>query len=292
MKTEFEGRTVNLPDIHIVGAAKSGSSSLYAYLSLHPKIYAPELKEPRTLLFLDGMPENPPASLLLTPPLPLEEYVNLYSPAGNRKALEGSIIYLANYEIVIPNIRRLYKNPEEIYFLAILRDPVERAFSQYKASLRNGLTTLPFREDYPNHVRGSLYYEQIRAFMRGFPRVKVCLFEDLKNDAQGLIDDLCDFLEIQRFSPSFERHNVTKRPPLNRALYSISQKKSPLSSRFPIIGKLPLSIRNAPFRLLDRLNQAKEVDRDEKTMAELRAYFREDVLKLQELIGRDLSAWL
>jgi hypothetical protein len=312
VKAVAEGRTVNLPDIQMIGAAKSGSSSLYAYLSQHPGIYAPlppwgGTKEPRTLLCLGEKPKNPPMKIFVPS---VADYLDLYRDAGERKALEGSIIYMPYHDIIIPVIKKLYPEPEKIYFIAIIRNPVDRAFSQYRANLlwtEENFEELSFEEATRPEVirermeRGrpigldyigvGLYYEQIKAYMDAFPRVKVILLDDMKADSRGTMDSLCDFLEIERFAFNFERHNVTKGVPMSKAVENLAHKQSPLSSRFPLVAKLPLSIRTAPFRLLKRLNR-REIKLKPATRERLKPYFREDILKLQELIGRDLSAWL
>ncbi len=300
---------MRLPDVHIIGAGKSGSSSLFAYLAQHPEIYTPgppegRWKEPRTLLYLDGIPRNPPSDLNV---IDFNEYLEMWRPAGNRKALEGSIIYMLYHDIVIPNIKKLYADPEKVFYIAILRDPVERAFSHYKVRVLGDQEDLSFREAVrpetirkrlasggpsdQDYISQGMYYEQIKAFMNSFPNVRVYLLNDLVRDAQGVIDDICDFVGIDRFTPSFERHNVTQGVPKSRAVESLTSSRDVLSSKIPLLKLIPLPLRAAPFRLLDYLNR-KEVRRDEEAMAELRAHFRDDILRLQDLLGRDLSHWL
>lgn len=82
-----------------------------------------------------------------------------------------------------------------------------------------------------------------------------------------------------------------REPPQVRTVGALTSSKDVLSSKIPFLKRIPISWRAAPFKLLNRLN-SREIKRDEETMAELRAYFRDDILRLQDLLGRDLSQWL
>lgn len=207
---------MRLPDVHIIGAGKSGSSSLYAYLAQHPEIYTPRplkgrWKEPRTLLYLNGMPKNPPLDLYVTN---FNEYLEIWKPAGDKKALEGSILYMYYYKAVIRNLRKVYERPEDVCYIAILRDPAERAFSHYRAQVVAGRETLPFREAVKtetirkrleaggpsdeDYIGQGMYYGQLKAFMDAFPKVRIYLFDDLKANALDVLNDIFQFIGVER----------------------------------------------------------------------------------------------
>ena len=135
-----------LPNFVVIGAPKCGTTSLFYYLQRHPEVYLPVRKELHFFTFEEHSAQargpgddNVLANLCSTWP----EYLSHYVDVGDEPAVgEVSPSYLAS-AAACPRIRERL-GPVKI--LAILRDPVQKAFSQYLHLVHEGRETLSFVE--------------------------------------------------------------------------------------------------------------------------------------------------
>ena len=115
---------IKIPNLFIVGAMKSGTSSLHNYLATHPEIYMSEFKEPQYFADLGkDISRNQ---------FPTEEaYLSLFKNAGNAKIIgESSTNYSKIPEFTgVP--QRIKAFSPEAKIIYIMRDPIERALSHY-----------------------------------------------------------------------------------------------------------------------------------------------------------------
>ncbi|GAB4389145.1 MAG: sulfotransferase [Thermodesulfovibrionales bacterium] len=309
MKAEIDGRTANLPDFLVVGANKGGTTSLYYYLKQHPGIFMP-VKEPNFFAFGGERPPegtHPKAKDQAAIVWRFEDYVRLFDKAAEGQVLgEVSTPYLTGHHQVIPNIKRFVPGWEELKIIMVLREPAARAFSQYSMYRLWGVERLEFEEAVMEHtdftgktsevsryVGPGYYYEQVKAYMDNFTHVKVCLFDDLEADCPGLVRDIFRFLGVDdSFVPQMGTRYNPSGAPWSRLFHRFLSTPSVLSSRVPFLKLVPLEKRAAMTDKLIMLNIRKRVEMKEETRRRLRDLYREDVLRLQDLIGRDLSAWL
>lgn len=264
----------------------------------------PEMKEP---FFFCGEIYYPKVKVISN----FEDYISIFEHAGENQVLgEATPIYLWLYRKTIENIRKHIPNWRELKIIIILRNPVERAFSDYSIHKQIGDEPLKFEtaispgildERRKNdlwrwaicYVEAGFYYEQVKAYLDIFPQVKVYLFEALKADPRGLVKDMFRFLHVDdSFIPDMgEIHNpagILK----SKLFYRILTTPDFVSSIFPPLKLIPLDIRVKITNNLKRLNIRDKSGAKEKTRQYLRNLYREDILKLQELIKKDLSAWL
>ena len=141
-----------LPDFVGVGAFKAGSTSLHHYLRQHPDIFMPEVKECR---FFSDMPEwRGPTGVLPhdRPATTLDEYAALFEP-GCHASVAGEITpsYLCFHDSAIANIKKLL--PREPKIVMVLRNPVDRAYSNYVAYVDVGLESATQREQVRQRLR-------------------------------------------------------------------------------------------------------------------------------------------
>ncbi len=127
MKVVSDNQTLVLPDFLILGAMRSGTTSLYHYLKQHPEIFMPSLKEPHFFSYF-GKPVSPLPSYIRSARWNLEDYLTLFESAMNGQLIgEASVSYLYYYRETIENIKRVYRdNYSQLKCIAILRNPVER----------------------------------------------------------------------------------------------------------------------------------------------------------------------
>ena len=137
------------PDFFIVGAAKSGTTSLYSYVRQHPEVFLPSMKEPR--FFVDPDYFGGDALGHLTQVRDLDEYLGLFAGAPEcARVGEASPVYLYSRGTA----ERIRGFRPDASIVAILRNPVDRAYSHYWLHVRLGAERLSFeptgaRVDHP-----------------------------------------------------------------------------------------------------------------------------------------------
>lgn len=303
------GSNEKLPNFLIVGAGKSGTTSISKYLSEHPDIYMPpHHKEPRFLVH-ENIPykkaENEQCAIQYYERTvrTLEEYRALFDGVKNERAVgEASMAYLNSPDLAIRRIRELLG---EVKIIIILRQPADRAFSSYMHQVRELNEPYSFeaaleREAYrmrENYIPGyeyaskGFYHRDVKAYLDAFKEVKIILFEDLQNSPETVMRDLYQFLGVD---PSYcpqrlhRRYNISGRPKsgiLQYLIYHDTMIK--MFYRHFIKPLLPVQARER----VKGMNLRRERIRPE-TRRRLTERYREDIEALSALIGRDLSHWL
>ena len=125
---------MRLPDFLVIGAARSGTTSLYHYLKSHPQIYLPAKKHPEPHFFLKNNEYKKG----------IHYYSEKYFKNVNhdKKAGEISTSYL--YQPYVA--KRIKKHLPKVKLIAMLRNPIERSFSNYVFTYKNGLDSLSFED--------------------------------------------------------------------------------------------------------------------------------------------------
>jgi hypothetical protein len=299
-----------LPNFIIVGAAKSGTTSLFHYLKQHPEVFVPAKKEGMFFSNMAGNFKGPRNEIYNNEVIKtLDIYKLLFSGVLNEKAIgDISPDYLYYYEESIRNIKNILGN--EVKIIIILRTPIEGAYSRYLHQARDGTETLSFedalkKEDlrksqnwawFWRYTHVYYYYNQVEAYLDNFRQVKIYLYDDLRNDALGLMKDVFEFLEVESsFIPDISvKYNVSG-VLKNKCFNDILIKPNLFKTVIKTMSKpfLPEKKRKAIWANL----LAKNIKKVKPQMKpETREYhknlYREDILKLQDLINRDLSHWL
>jgi Sulfotransferase domain len=289
---------LRLPNFIIVGAPKAGTTSLYAYLNQHPQVYMSPIKEPGYFA-----PEYGLQNYLSR----WEGYLTLYHGVQEETAIgEATVCYLLS-RTAAQNIAARVPHAK---IIISLRNPVDRAFSQYLEMLTVGATRKSFREEIDANLRcrpdanGSFeyqwprrpflvfgrYHDQIKRYFNAFPRaqIHVMYYEDLQRAPARAVADLFAFLGLD---PSYlpdvsRRHNEPHVPRLLGATYLLKT-----WGLWPYLRSL------APRQLGPRLRSLAFRARGSLTMAPadrafLTDYYRDDVRALQLLLDRDLTSWL
>lgn len=293
------------PNFFIAGAAKSGTSSLFHYLELHPDIFMSSIKEPHYFCH-DYFPEH------FTGPgdegfsenriRTMNDYMKLFEP-GSQALIrgEGSVYYLYFPDIA----KRIFKFNPKSKIVLILRNPVDRAFSAYMHTKRDGRETLTFeealQEERARREKGyqplwwyrelGLYSAQVERYLKVFPseQLKIFLFENLRNTAK-VVDETLGFLGLNtdvNIDTSI-KHNMSG-VPKSRKLYRFFAEPHPFKEALkPFLPKL---IRQRLGQQAKAMTLRKETINPE-TRETLRHYYLEDMKRLQKLINRDLSTWM
>ena len=299
---------MTMPNFLIIGAMKSGTTALYHYLGQHPRIYMSPKKEPRFFALEGKKPDfrgpMDQERVNLESITSLEKYRALFQDVSDETVIgEASPLYLYSPEAP----ERIQHHIPDAKLIAILRNPVDRAYSSFMHCTRLGREPLGdfaralseedrrIRENWSpiwHYKRAGFYYAQLKRYLDTFDRdrIKVYLYEDLQIDPIHTARDAFQFLDVDdTYVPDTSlKYNVTgivKNRLLHKYLHEPNWIKSGLRPLLP--ATLRKRIRyNLKNRNLVKPSLTPEVRR------QLVVVYREDILKLQELIDRDLSGWL
>ncbi|NOK71007.1 MAG: sulfotransferase [Chloroflexi bacterium AL-N10] len=299
-----------MPNFILIGAAKSGTSSLYYYLKQHPQIYMPASRDQKEPDFFTLEGESierlgPHGKFIMKNAITdLDSYQALFADVKDEIAIgEASTSYL--YSEKAP--QRIQHYIPDAKIIAILRDPAERAFSHFLFSLSNGRETTPDfaktlaqeEERIANnwsfqwhHKRRGFYYTQLKRYYDIFDssKIKVYLYEDLKDNPVELNQDIFNFLGVDiNFEPNVKKQHNPTNVPKNQSLNTLLNRPNPLKDT--IKHFLPNSFRKGIADSLKKKNLGKP-KLSPKVRKQLIEEYQEDILKLQDLINRDLSKWL
>lgn len=189
------------PNLFVVGAAKAGTTSLSAHLDVHPDIFMSRTKEPeffsRSLMKGQAAVKEPAA------------YARLFARGAQHLYRgEASPSYLWDPETA----RRIKQAVPDARMIISLRDPVERAWSNYLMWIRNGNEQRSFAQavneeladddvDYaavpPPYVARGYYDEQVARYLEAFGDATiVLLFEEFVADVRGTMGSVFERLGL------------------------------------------------------------------------------------------------
>lgn len=293
-----------LPNLLILGAAKSGTSSLYTYLGQHPQVFMSPFKEP-TFFVWEGREydiRGPGVEQIGKDMVKdIDSYLRLFSGGRHQRIRgEASTGYLHTPGVA----ERIRHHVPEAKLMAILRNPIDRAYSAFLHARRSGMEPISNFEqaldDEPHRVRTGwiglttyatvgMYAEQLERYLGIFPcqQIRIYLFEDLVRDPIGLAQDAFRYLGVD---DSYEP-DVSMQENRGSALRSVRLASIFRTLRATSFGRGSALGRSARA-LVGRLNEQPKGQPAPNVRRQLAAVFEADVDKLSRLLGRDLSPWL
>ncbi len=301
-----------LPNFLIVGAAKSGTTSIYKYLDCHPEIKFSRPKEPKYFSSTLNLCEhNGPKDKEVFLVKDRDEYIKSFGDEIVKWVGDASADNLYYYKDVIPEIKKELGNPLIFIFL---RNPVERAYSSYvhmrreeREPLHDFNTALQVEEKRISdgwefiwhYKKAGLYYNQVKAYKDNFEHCHIFLFDDIKNDLKKLLSDIYSIFQIEPIFNGIEKkHNVSGLPnkkSIKQKLFYKFFKDEKNSAKLVVKKIVPECIRKFVRSYVTKNWFEKKLIKpkmDERVRNELIEYYRDDILKLEKLIQRDLSNWL
>ncbi len=279
---------MTLPTFIVFGTRKAGTTSLYHYLDQHPEVFVSALKGTRYFIY---DPDNPEAGKRL-PVKTLEEYQGYFEPSnktGAKAIGEVSPSYLSNAQAAA----RMKATVPGVRLVASLRNPVDRAYSQFQMDMRlrqpneRVELTLDNASDwlvagmYARHMKR--YYAQFSA-----DQIKVFVFENWIADPGVMLKALYEYIGVDtEFCPDMGGVYNKGGIPKSRMLSSLLRHRQFYTTLKPYVPKV---LRSGLNKVRNR-NMAKA----EALSSELREFFQQhyesDIGELEDLIGQDLSIW-
>lgn len=293
---------MTLPNFMCLGAAKSGTTTLYDILRQHPDIYIPAFKEPH---FFD-IPENYKNGI--------EWYKRNYFRNANKKIIAD---FTPSYFFEKEAPKRIFKNlGRDMKFLVVFRNPVDRAYSHYLHSKRDDHESENFEKslelevsrlkkhenqsDYLSYLRHSyvhqgLYAQMIDRYLQYFSLDNFLFihFEDeLLQERELTIKRILEFLEIDssvllrtdiRSNPSSKE----KSKPLKKLMNKRGWWRDVIKFMIPSV-QLRQIIRNRIQRINITEFKAQQLSQEVKSNL-LEKYFRKDISDLEKTLNKKMN---
>jgi hypothetical protein len=294
-----------LPNLLIVGAMRSGTTSAYRYLSQHPQVFMAPHKEPHFFAFEERRPSyaGPGDDRLNRSVITnLAEYESLFEGAEDHQWRgEASAMYLYLPESLVA----MQRHALEASVVVLLRNPVDRAYSSFHYQrFRHREPIESFEQALEaetgriaanwapiwHYRRAGLYADQLAAYLEVFgrDRVHLILHEDLERDQRAafgrLFSDLRVGADAQIDYAVHHNRSGTPRSALLRELLA----PGPIKRRMKRV--LPARLQRTFERFRERSITTAAPMKPE-TRAALIQFFTDDIGRLESLIGRDLSSW-
>jgi len=296
-----------VPNLFLVGAMKAGTTSLYELLAESKLVNMCRVKEPNHFCkdfythpdFASMQGVHNFSGLYWVPDT--EEYLNLFDRSNSQYVAECSTTYL--YSEVAA--REIYKFNPSSKIIILLRNPIERAYSEYVMNRAIGATAKSFGEvvriDIKNldsglssirerYLMAGMYFNQVKRFLDEFPREQVFIGVVDRPDGKfrRIVSDLQNFLGIPLeqdealITIGSNKAKVAAFERLNRFLYVAGLKA--LISR-----STPQAMKNLVKHVYYRDDSGGGIAEADREL--LASVFRPDIEKLSALIQQDLSHW-
>ena len=286
-----------------IGVMKAATSWIFECLKEHPEICVCSEKEPH---FFDWPFRYKKG---------LEYYYSLYEHCPQSK-IKGE--YTASYIRFPQALSLIHKHFPDVKLIVSLRNPIDRAFSQYLYNVQLGgrlSVYKSFREalenDQDNIVERGFYYKQLNSCFKTFPKEQVLIlfFEDLKNDPLKFLKEIYSFLGLRdkNFIPSLINKKVLKTgsksaqskiPFLSKTIFKVGSwlNKFPKVKSFINKSDLMEYLRkvvklNRKISFKSKNEYVMKTSIDEETRKYLYNTYKDDIEKLENLLNINLSSW-
>jgi len=205
-----------LPNFLIIGAQKSGTTTIQEWLSQHPDVFIPNPLQNKLLktgrgrelqFFYDENKSN-----VSNWSKGLNWYKSQFYNWDIQKAIgEKSPSYL--YYIVCPE--RIFKTLGKIKLIATLRHPVDRAYSAYWMAYQDDFGSFEEKVYDSIWLEQGHYDEQLKRYLRYYEKEDfyICTLKQVKENPEHVFKELCLFLDI---NPSFTPDNLHKKYKVGR----------------------------------------------------------------------------
>jgi hypothetical protein len=268
------------PNFLYIGTSKAGSTWLFNALALHPDVY---LASDKGLYYFDHHHEN-------GDPWYLERFAG-----AQKQTARGEIShsYLSSPETP----RRIAAFNPDMRLLVCLREPAERAFSDYLDLVKNQQYAGSFEaalDEVPRLRDRGRYATHLRRYFEAFPvnQLHIGLFDDLKEDAQRYADGVFEFLGVEplTLSTAALAHRMPAGKPRSARLALMAKSASRQTKRAGLHRlrsrvKRSVLVRQMLYRPFASDRPVMEAATEER----LRAEFAEEVEALDAMLGRPIS---
>ena len=293
------------PNFIIAGFPKCGTTSLYHYLNEHPQIFMPNQKELHFFTFeiLSKLKNGPRDKIVKKTQINnSDKYLKFYREVKNEIAIGDASPSYINYPTQFPKIKEYLNDPK---LIIVLRDPINRAYSNYLHLKREQRETLSFKEainmeeerkskkysDFWYYKFNSTYHDKLVKAKEIFSDVLIITTEELSNNNEATMKKVYKFLDVdlsfkaKQNSNKFNKGGYYKKNFFTKIIFQPSIFKNLIKKVIkptPIL-KILLARSASIFSI-----KAEQIDKE--TEIHLKKYFKQEVEKLKRL-NVDVSNW-
>jgi hypothetical protein len=283
-----------------IGASKSGTTWIAEVLGKHPEVYYPETRKElwyfNNRLPFDYKTPNPHYG---------RPYLWYHEFFTNAKVGQVCGEITPSYLSMPNTCEDIYKYNPDVKIFVVLRNPIDRTFSQYLFSQQNGIDSYnTFEEAIKSNpekfIEESLYAKNIQRFYDIFPKnqVKVLFFDDLKKDKEIFLNELYQFLGVSSFFEEEMNKRVNEGQQVkNKSIGRLIGKVQTLVYSKQLSFLIPIFKKTGIPSIIKRIKKKNMEIRTEKpvieeaTKKQLRELFFSDIEQLEVMTGRDLTSW-
>lgn len=290
------------PNAYIIGAQKSGTTSLFNWIGQHPDVYANLSAKDFPFFTDEEIFKNK-----------LRDFQNIFQNAGSKKIILGGD---ANLMYVPGAVERMFLLIPNTKLIAILRNPVTRAFSAWRFTVEKGIEKRTFYEAILSELKGDifppdswkgrqmnyldhgLYSKQLKRIYSYYSKegVMVLIYEEVIKDPLKNLKEIFQFLGItDLFIPDFTKENVTlggqRSKLVSYFLYRRRAHNNPFWELIRLI--IPKNVRTKLRLSLQKYNRIPlpppPFPEDVKSL--LKDFYSDEVKELETLLCRKLDIW-
>ena len=286
------------PNLFLIGAMKSGTSSLHTQLAAHPEIFMSAPKEPCYFVDPEILKKEWPEMWGLGYWKSEASYLSLFSSAGDAKILGESSTDYSKLPLYDSVSERIWAFNPDARFIYIMRDPIERTLSHYWHMAEHRNERRPLMEaicQEPHYQDVSHYAMQLSPYLDrfGHEQIFITTFEEYKNSPDTVLTEIYDWLDV---SPDHKPGQRAERQNVTPAAVTQTRGKGYINqfrySRFweQLGPHVPRAIRNIGRSLAEKKIVRKEVDQSE-AINYLRPIQQAETDALIKLLGREFPQW-
>lgn len=303
------------PNFLIIGAGKSGTTSVYQAIKQHPDVFMSSVKEPNFFALegqekITGYDKDDPHGFNFYPwaVTNLKDYHKLFEEVNGQTAVgESSTMY--QYMPKAPE--NIKKHIPDVKLIAIFRNPADRLYSRYLHLVRENRPPTPNFEDC--FERGNLWWQKNDLVQEGFyythmkryfdlfdaANIKIMLYEDLRKSPVAFMQELFEFIGVDAsFVPDMSvQYNVSgkiknryvdlligQQSLIRKGVEKISPTLIQKVRESHIMQKIVTNLRKKNLERVPLSNATRK-----RLIEEI---YREEIEAFGKLIQRDLSHWL
>ncbi len=274
-------------DFMIIGAMKSGTTTLGQILSMHPEICFSREKEPHYFSKSSNWEKN------------IEEYKTLYNPTKNQICGEASTTYTCYPEFNKDIWQVLYDFNPKLKLIYIMRDPIERIISHYMHNYLRGYTSESFEKivfKQSTYINRTRYYLQIKPYIQLFGQEQVLLltFEEFIANKKIILNKIANFLEIDatKFG-NFNNIHANKSVGSTKNNVKVEKiGKNPFVKNIkPLLPKILIQTTKDVLFDFTRRNLNEKPHVSETVKKVIYDLLILDMLEIEKLMGRKITEW-
>ena len=292
---------MSLPNYMFLGAAKSATTSFYDILKNHKEVFAPKFKEPHFFNFDKNFSKG------------IEWYKQTYySNVYDEKAI---IDFTPTYLYSNSCAERIFKSlGPQMKFIVILRDPVNRAYSHYNHSVRDGHEENSFLEaidleskrikqfekndDFLSELRCSyisqgMYFKMLKSYLKYYDISDFLIInfdEEVAQNMKQTISRLSNFLNIDLSDLDFNIHSNKSGKSKNKTIQYLINKDNFLRKIFRFfVPQVSRQIIRNKIKNFNKTEFNYKLITDKQRNMLFKKYFDDDIKKLEELVGKKMN---